>query len=91
MRPIQITLLIITCFGCRQSESSDHYKDAGSVWVETTLASMSLAQKAGEMTQLTLGALMVGEDPFELEEPQTFDADKVQDAIVAHHIGSVLN
>lgn len=60
-------------------------------FVDSLLATLTLADKAGEMTQLTLGMLEVGEDPYEPEEPQRLDSVKLWEAIVEHHVGSILN
>lgn len=60
-------------------------------FVDSLLATLTLADKAGEMTQLTLGMLEVGEDPYEPEEPQRLDSAKLWEAIVEHRVGSILN
>lgn len=65
--------------------------DGKAHWIENTLAQMTLHQKAGEMTQLTLGVLLKGCDPFEPDEPQELDSLKVAEAVETYHIGSVLN
>lgn len=60
-------------------------------FVDSLLTTMTLADKAGEMTQLTLGMLEVGEDPYEPVEPQRLDSAKLWEAIVEHRVGSILN
>lgn len=84
-------LLVFLFASC--GERPEPCADAGgrSAWIEATLRGMSLEQKAGEMTQLTLGALLEGDNPYEPNEPQRLDPDKVKNAIHTHHIGSVLN
>lgn len=60
-------------------------------FVDSVLATLTLQDKAGEMTQLTLGMLEVGEDPYEPFEPQALDAEKMREALVEHRVGSILN
>lgn len=69
----------------------------GSAKVEQLLSAMTLEDKVGEMTQLTLDMLCVGEwdetprPHIVLEEPHRLDGDKVQEAFEDARIGSVLN
>ena len=77
--------------GCHSGAECPPSTDDRSAWIASTLGDMSLEQKAGEMTQLTLGMLLQGEEPDEPDEPQRLDAQKVNEAIETFHIGSVLN
>lgn len=54
--------------------------------IDVLLASMSLEEKVGEMTQLTIWPLLE-----EGSDPQVLDSAKVYNAIVNHHVGSILN
>jgi beta-glucosidase len=54
------------------------------------MSRMTLEDKVGEMTQLTLGMLCVGE-PYTLDEPVRLDPDKMHDALVELRVGSILN
>lgn len=69
----------------------------GSAKVEQLLSAMTLEDKVGEMTQLTLDMLCVGEwdetprPHIVLEEPHRLDGEKVQEAFEDARIGSVLN
>ena len=62
----------------------------GSEKVEQILSSMTLADKVGEMTQVTLNMLCVG-DTTKVEEPHRLDAVKLEEAFDQRRIGSVLN
>ena len=53
--------------------------------VDSLLRKMTLEEKVGQMTQLTLGVFTKNPATGEL------DLDKLRDAIVGHHIGSILN
>jgi len=69
----------------------------GSAEVESLLSRMTLEDKVGEMTQLTLDMLCVGElserkDIYViLDEPHTLDAEKLTEAFEQGRVGSVLN
>ncbi|MGB0149352.1 MAG: beta-glucosidase family protein [Flavobacteriales bacterium] len=69
----------------------------GSEKVERLLAGMTLEDKVGEMTQITLDMLCVGELSKDeriyvvLEEPHRLDEDKLRAAFEEGRVGSVLN
>lgn len=50
---------------------------------QTLLDTLSIEEKVGQMTQITISALE--------GEPGKFDPDKLKNAISNHHIGSILN
>lgn len=54
------------------------------------LSKLSLEDKVGEMTQLTLDMLSVGE-PFNLKKPHELDEQKLQEVLVDLKVGSILN
>ena len=58
--------------------------------VEGILAGMTLEDKVGEMTQLTLDMLCVGEN-HRAEEPHRIDSVRLDSAFAISKIGSVLN
>ncbi len=59
-------------------------------WVEEKLSTLSLEDKIGEMTQLSLDLLAVGQ-PYNLQEPFTFDPEKLENILVDKKVGSILN
>ena len=58
--------------------------------VEDILTGMTLEDKVGEMTQLTLDVLCVGEN-HKAEEPHRLDSIRLDSAFAISKIGSVLN
>ena len=56
--------------------------------VQALLAQMTLEEKIGQMTQIDVGVVTVmnGQDV-----PEPFDMARLKDAIINHHIGSILN
>lgn len=54
------------------------------------LPTLTLEDKVGEMTQLSIDAISVGE-PYQLEEPHQLDPDKLQRVLVDLRVGSILN
>ena len=57
---------------------------------EKLIASMSLEEKVGQMTQIDLGVIAKGA-PCALTQPQTIDTDKLRIAFEKYHVGSILN
>ncbi len=58
--------------------------------VNALLATMSLEDKVGEMTQLSLDMIAVGQ-PYALEEPHRLDEEKMRKVLVDLRVGSILN
>ncbi len=58
--------------------------------VDDILNGMTLEDKVGEMTQLTLDMLCVGE-PYNLVEPVRLDPEKMRKVLVDLRVGSILN
>ena len=59
--------------------------------VSSLLRRMTLEEKAGQMTQLTLGAVSSGEANSENPEAHEFDTNKLRHALINKHVGSILN
>jgi len=58
--------------------------------IRDLIASMSLEQKVGQMTQLNLDAVSVGAI-YQLQEPHRLDSAKLWEALRIRHVGSLLN
>ena len=74
---------------CRPSVAPD-VAERKAAFVDSVLRTMSLEDKAGEMTQLTLDMVCVGK-PFKLEKPHRLDTTKLQKVLVDLKVGSILN
>jgi beta-glucosidase len=59
--------------------------------VEKLLSEMTLEEKIGQMTQVTLEVLTQGDSIYSSYEPLKLNEDSVRKAIVKYHVGSVLN
>ncbi|PHX92481.1 MAG: beta-glucosidase [Flavobacteriales bacterium] len=57
---------------------------------EKLIASLSLEEKVGQMTQIDLGVIAKGA-PCALTQPQTIDTNKLRIAFEKYHVGSILN
>lgn len=64
--------------------------DARTHFVDSVLGTLTLEDKAGEMTQLTLDMICHGE-PYKLENPHRIDTAKLRQVIVDLKVGSILN
>ena len=58
--------------------------------IEKIMSKMTLVDKIGEMTQLSIDAISVGE-PYNLKEPHELDPVKMQEALIEYRVGSILN
>jgi beta-glucosidase len=59
--------------------------------ISDIMAKMTLSEKVGQMTQVTLDVLTKGENPFSSFEPVQLDSNQLHKAFVEYRIGSVLN
>lgn len=66
-------------------------QDAIDDTISLMLIEMSLEEKVGQMTQLTLGALSSGEATAKNPDAHQLDAEKLRHAIVEKHVGSIIN
>lgn len=57
--------------------------------VDNLLAQMTLEEKIGQMNQVTIDVVSRDEQPE--NGPHLLDPEKLRDAIVKHHVGSILN
>ncbi|MFN0201210.1 MAG: glycoside hydrolase family 3 N-terminal domain-containing protein [Bacteroidia bacterium] len=58
--------------------------------IDAILKNMTIEEKAGQMTQLDLGVISVGEI-YQIQEPHRLDEAKLKKAIIDYKVGSILN
>jgi beta-glucosidase len=58
--------------------------------ISKLISEMTLEEKVGQMTQLNLDVVCVGE-VYKLGEPHRLDSAKLRKALVQYHVGSILN
>lgn len=73
-----------------KKESADKPKSAIDLKVDALLAKMTLEEKAGEMTQLTLDMITKGA-PYDAKKATAIDQAKLDTVILKWHVGSILN
>lgn len=72
------------------SSSPQNTSDPLDAKVDSILSTLTLEDKVGEMTQLTLDMLLVG-DPYAAVEPHHLDTAAMRHALVDLRVGSILN
>lgn len=93
-----LLLLFLTLWSCQNSDTSTSTTKANPAnsnpaiqqKVKELMGKMSLEDKVGEMTQMTIDVLSVGE-PYELPEPHALDEEKMRRVLVDLKVGSILN
>jgi beta-glucosidase len=58
--------------------------------IDSIMAKMELIDKVGEMTQLAIDAVSVGQ-PYSLKEPHELDEQKLKEVLIDYRVGSILN
>ena len=95
---IVVLLLVFVLLGViigllvRCSEPSPENRDASSSGkrIEALIDKMTLEEKVGQMTQITLSHLL-RQDEEGVKEPFELDTARLRKAVVDHHVGSILN
>lgn len=77
--------------GCSESSNDPSKKVERIPEVEKLLSQMTLEEKVGQMAQVTIDVVTVGESEFHTAEPLTLDSAMLRKAIVEYHVGSILN
>ncbi|WP_324720342.1 glycoside hydrolase family 3 N-terminal domain-containing protein [Salinimicrobium sp. HB62] len=87
-----IGILITTGCGVKaQDRTSTPTKAEIESRVDELLSKMSLEEKVGQMTQVTLDVIGKGENRYASDYPFALDRDKVKTAVSDYHVGSFLN
>lgn len=86
LRLLGLIVTLSMLFSCN-SENSVSNKDAE---LMDLINQMTVQEKVGQMTQLNIDVLSVGE-VYNLKEPHELDPQKLKKALVDYSIGSVLN
>lgn len=88
----RLTMLLTTCIlGLTVTGSSPNEPSESAVAkrVDDLLARMTLEEKIGQMTQVTIDVVSEGADGR--KEPHALDMKKLEYAILERHVGSILN
>ncbi|BDD01179.1 glycoside hydrolase family 3 N-terminal domain-containing protein [Persicobacter psychrovividus] len=97
---VLILLCGIAAFSCQPSSENIQIKKAGvgipsdqsiEKKIAQQLERLTLAEKVGQMTQITLDVITQGADEFVSDEPLALDEKLVLEAIQKYKVGSVLN
>lgn len=88
---IVLTFLLVSCKQEKKSTSAIAEDKTLEEKVELTLKKMSLEEKIGQMTQLTLDVVTKGEGIYHTEFPLRLDEAMVDTVLRKYKVGSILN
>ena len=83
--PAQITSKNATSVGGKPTVPRDPAREKR---IDALLSKMTLEEKVGQMTQVTLDVVLNTGDP---KDPVKLDPAKLKEALVTYHVGSILN
>ncbi len=89
-----LAMLLLITMSCEPTvikESQVRLNSEIETKVAAMLGKMTLEEKIGQMTQITLDVITRGDDPFSSYEPVELDSAMLHKAFVTYKIGSVLN
>ncbi len=84
--PIILTIILSVMAG--RSVSAQETNKAIEIKVKHLLSQMTLEEKVGQMTQIDFSVVGI---PKEQNTEGQIDPDKLENAVVKHHVGSILN
>ena len=84
-RSLTLILLSIFAISCSTGKNETDAK------IDKIISEMTLEEKVGQMTQITLDVIGNGEGRHESKVPFEIDTARIRKAIVEYHVGSVLN
>lgn len=84
-KSLAFSFLAIFAISCSSGKNETDTK------IDKMISEMTLEEKVGQMTQITLDVIGNGEGRHESKVPFEIDTARIRKAIVDYHIGSVLN
>ncbi|SEL63141.1 beta-glucosidase [Aquimarina amphilecti] len=100
MQKLYIILLVLIVISCDSKESVENKKSISEKpsmntelddKVAALLSEMTLEEKVGQMTQITLDVVTKGDNQFSSAQPYQLDSALVHKAIHTYKVGSILN
>nr|WP_321411709.1 glycoside hydrolase family 3 N-terminal domain-containing protein [uncultured Carboxylicivirga sp.] len=89
LKLISLVLLSVILFISCQQQTKPAVKYIPEV--ERLLSQMTLEEKVGQMTQVTLDVITKGDNIYSSYEPLQLDTAILNDVLINYHVGSVLN
>ncbi|MEZ5671460.1 MAG: glycoside hydrolase family 3 N-terminal domain-containing protein [Thiotrichaceae bacterium] len=89
LKKLLLLFYLLLTLGCSK-QSHDKTSEIAQK-VENLLAQMTLEEKVGQMTQVTLNVISKGTLPFDVIEPHEIDEERLRNVLINHHIGSIFN
>lgn len=87
-RNLFIFLQVLCLIGCQNTQTSQLETIDE---IEKLIQEMSIEEKVGQMTQITLDVLTNGDNIYSSYEPIVLNNDSIEKALLQYHVGSVLN
>lgn len=88
--PALILGVAVIMFTSMKPSSDNDPNDPNNSFVEDLMSKMTMKDKIGEMAQLSIDVISVG-DPYNLKEPHQLSPEKMENILVNHKVGSILN
>jgi beta-glucosidase len=86
-RFLTVPLIALSLFASAQQKTNPVIDQK----VKALLAKMTLAEKVGQMAQITMDVLTNGKDRYSSYEPITLNQQQLEHALIKYKVGSVLN
>lgn len=84
------SFLLVSCANNSNNTTINNNNFSYGEDIEEMISKMSIEQKVGQMTQMNIDAISVGEI-YNLVEPHQLDSTKLDKAINEYYVGSILN
>jgi beta-glucosidase len=88
--PFFTGVILVAMVSCNGNKNDNQSSSAPEAKIDSLLSVMTIEEKAGEMTQLTLDYICQGK-AFDENKEMIIDKAKLDSAILYYHVGSILN
>lgn len=86
----KVTIVVSLLLMCVIASAANRDRVSRIPFVEDLISRMTIEEKVGQMTQMTLD-VMTGDDIYGSDEPVKLNDKMIQEMLVNHHVGSILN
>lgn len=90
LTPTVLLLLLLTVSTSHAQSMHSYDEESIAQKVDSVMKDMTLTDKVGEMTQLSIDMISEGE-PYNLEEPHRLSDKKLREVLLENRVGSILN
>ncbi|MCF8303402.1 MAG: glycoside hydrolase family 3 C-terminal domain-containing protein [Bacteroidales bacterium] len=91
LRLLSLLFIVLAISSCGRKGAETNGDKGKEQKITDLLSEMTIEEKVGQMTQITLEVILKTDDEGDLIEPHEIDPEKLDEALNNYHVGSILN